>query len=136
LILVDSSAWIEFGRATGTPVDLRLTELLDSPLIVATTEPVNMEVLAGARTAAEEATLWRMLAGAHLVSFDSEVDFEAAARIYRRCRVAGITPRSMIDCMIASVAMRHRAAILANDTDFARIASVVALELDPATPTQ
>lgn len=39
----------------------------------------------------------------------------------------------MVDCMIASVALRHGAAILAHDADFARMSDVVALDLDDAS---
>jgi len=50
VILADTSAWVEYDRATGSPVDQRLDELIraDAPLVV--TEPVIMEVVAGART--------------------------------------------------------------------------------------
>jgi hypothetical protein len=36
----------------------------------------------------------------HLQRFDPAADFDAAARIYRRCRQAGVTPRGLVDCMI------------------------------------
>lgn len=133
MILVDTSAWVEYDRATGSPVHLRLRELLTSEALIATTDPVNMELLAGARSNMHEGQLRRMLRYFLVLTFEAGVDFEAAARVYRLCRREGITPRSLIDCMIASVAMRHRAAVLAQDTDFARIAEVVALDLDPAT---
>lgn len=49
MILADTSAWVEYDRATDSTADLRLAELIatDGPLMV--TEPVLMEVLAGAR---------------------------------------------------------------------------------------
>ena len=60
-------------------------------------------------------------------------DFDAAARIYRRCRAAGVTPRGLIDCLIAAVAWRHEAPLLAHDADLARIAAVIGAPLDPAS---
>jgi predicted nucleic acid-binding protein len=36
--------------------------------------------------------------------------------------------------MIAAVAQRHRAVVLAHNLDFARLARVVALDLDEACP--
>ena len=48
MILADTSAWMEFDRATGSPVDRRLTTLVGQRRSLATTEPVMMEVLAGA----------------------------------------------------------------------------------------
>ena len=48
MILVDTSAWIEFLRDTGSPVCRRMDEVLAD--MVATCDPVRMEVLAGARS--------------------------------------------------------------------------------------
>jgi predicted nucleic acid-binding protein len=55
-------------------------------------------------------------------------------KIYRTCRRAGVTPRGLIDCMIAAVAMRNNAELLAYDGDFVKLATIVSLRLDPATP--
>ena len=105
MILADTSAWVEYDRATGSDVDNRLTQLIRRGGPVAVTEPVVMEVAAGARTDAREVDLRRLLASFDLLPFDAAADFDAAARIYRRCRRGGVTPRGMVDCMIASVAM-------------------------------
>ena len=48
MILVDTSVWVEYDRATGSSFDRRLTELIATDGDVAVTEPVLMEVLAGA----------------------------------------------------------------------------------------
>lgn len=133
MILADTSAWIEYDRATGSPVDDRLTELIstDGPLMI--TEPVMMEVLAGARTDERENDLRRLLLRAGLLPFDAATDFDAAIRIYRRCRTSGITPRGMVDCMIAAVAWRSGARLLSYDVDLDRVARVVGVELDDAS---
>jgi predicted nucleic acid-binding protein len=44
-----------------------------------------------------------------------------------------VTPRGMIDCMIAAVALRHESTLLAHDADMDRVASVVEIELDEAS---
>jgi predicted nucleic acid-binding protein len=49
VILADTSAWVEFDRATGSRVERRVTELIATGGLLSTTEPVVMEVLAGAR---------------------------------------------------------------------------------------
>jgi predicted nucleic acid-binding protein len=133
MILADTSAWVEYDRATESPVDRRLTELIttDGPLMV--TEPVMMEVLAGARTDTREEDLRRLLLRAGLLHFDAATDFDAATRIYRRCRRAGVTPRGMVDCMIAAVAWRRGAALLSHDVDLDRLAQVIGIELDDAS---
>jgi predicted nucleic acid-binding protein len=91
---------------------------------LAVTEPVIMEIVAGARTDDRESDLRRLLLRFALLDFDAVADFDAAASIYRRCRRAGVTPRGMVDCMIASVALRHRATLLAADVDLNRVATV------------
>jgi len=133
LILADTSAWVEYDRATGSAVDRRMTELIRAEGPLAVTEPVLMEVMAGARDAEREADLRQLLLGFDLLPFEAVADFEAAARIYRRCRSVGVTPRGMVDCLIASVARRHEATILAHDADLARIAEVHGIALDGAT---
>jgi predicted nucleic acid-binding protein len=132
MILVDSSAWVEYDRATGSSVDTRLTRLVSDEAELAVTEPAVMEVVAGAVDDAREADLRRLLQRFELLRFDPVVDFDAAARIYRACRRVGITPRGMVDCMIASVAARHGATLLAQDADLSQIAHVVGIELDEA----
>lgn len=133
MILVDTSAWVELDRATGSRVDQRLTELIEAEAEVAVTEPVVMEVVAGARDDRREQELRRLLRRFKLLRFDAAVDFDGAARIYRRCRTAGVTPRGMLDCMIATVAQRHEASLLAHDADLARVANVISIELDDAS---
>lgn len=133
LILVDTSAWVEFDRATGSATDLRLKELIASTDSVATTEPVMMEVFAGARDDLRLDDLRRLLLRFTLLPLDPVSDFEAAARLYRRCRKSGITPRGLIDCMIGAVALRSGSTVLAHDLDFARMASAVSLALDPGS---
>jgi predicted nucleic acid-binding protein len=134
MILADTSAWVEYDRATGSTADRRLTELIAADGPVAVTEPVIMEVLAGARNDAREADLRRLLLRFHLYQFDAAADFDGAVRIYRRCRRAGVTPRGLIDCMIAAAAWRQRAALLAWDADLDRVARVIGIELDHASP--
>ena len=103
----------------------------NGPLVA--TQPVIMEVLAGARSTKRENDLRRLLLRFRLLGFDAAIDFDAAARIYRQCRSAGVTPRGMVDCMIAAVAWRHGATILAADVDLKRVAAVIGVELDPAS---
>lgn len=133
MILADTSAWVEYDRGTGSTADQRIAELIasDGPLMV--TEPVMMEVLAGARSDERENDLRRLLLRFGFVPFDAVTDFDAAARIYRRCRHAGVTPRGMVDCMIAAVANRRGLALLAWDADMVRVAEVVGIDLDRAS---
>jgi predicted nucleic acid-binding protein len=130
MILVDSSAWVEYDRATGSPTDQALTALIRSGgSDVAVTEPVLMEVLAGARRDDSAIELRRLLTSFRWIPVDAVADFEGAAGVYRSCRKAGITPRGLIDCMIANIAMRTGSELLAADADFAAMATVVPLRI-------
>ena len=129
MILADTSAWVEYDRASGGAVHHRMRDLVAGRGL-ATTEPVIMEVLAGARTDAREGDLRRLLYRVSLLRFDAATDFEGAARVYRACRRAGITPRGMVDCMIATVAWRHGATLLAADRDVLRVADVLGVPVD------
>ncbi len=133
MILVDTSAWVEYDRATGSSADRRLAELIQGDGPAAVTEPVVMEVLAGARDDQREAVLRRLLNRFELLTIDAVADFEAAARIYRRCRQSGVTPRGMVDCLIASVAWRREATLLAWDVDLDRVATVLGVPMDRAS---
>ncbi|MFZ0248526.1 MAG: PIN domain nuclease [Acidimicrobiales bacterium] len=130
MILADTSAWVEYDRGSGSRVDQRMAELIADDGALAVTEPVVMEVVAGARSDNRAADLQRLLARCHLLTFEAVADFDAASLIYRRCRRAGVTPRGLVDCMIASVALRHGAVLLAHDADLSRIASVVGVPMD------
>jgi predicted nucleic acid-binding protein len=131
VILADTSAWVEYDRATGSAVDLRLRDLIATDGPLAYTEPILMELLAGARDDQREIDLRRLLLRFRLLPFEAPTDFDGAVRVYRRCRIAGVTPRGMVDCMIATVAQRAGASLLAQDADLARVADVIGLRLDP-----
>lgn len=133
MILIDTSAWVEFDRATRSRVDRRVRALIAADAPIAVTEPVVMEVVTGARDAAREHDLRRLLSRFGLLRFDPISDFDAATRIYLACRRQGITPRGMIDCMIAAVALRTGASLLARDADLVRVAGVIGLDLDSAS---
>ncbi len=122
MILVDTSAWIEFLRASGHPAHLALKRHLAAHDPVATTEPVVMELLAGARTGREAAGLRSRLLALPLLRLQGLGDFEAAAGLYRDCRRKGDTVRRLVDCLIAAVAIRERAILLHNDRDFETLA--------------
>ena len=128
MILVDSSAWVEYLRNTGSPVCNSTREALASE--VAICDAVRMEVLAGARDESHLTSLRRLLARAVDIPIES-TDYEDAAALYRRCRRRGETPRKLIDCLIASVAIRTGTPILHSDADFDMLARHTELQPYP-----
>jgi predicted nucleic acid-binding protein len=59
---------------------------------------------------------------------DASRDFRAAAALARAVRRNGHTVRSLTDCLIASLALRHGATVWHCDEDFVRIADVAELQ--------
>lgn len=115
MILIDTSAWVEFLRDTGSPVCVEVDRLLDSDIAIC--DPVRMEVLAGSRNEVHLRDLRGLLALATVLP-TLPGDYEQAASLYRTCRQRGDTVRKLIDCLIGAVSLRHHASILHADADF------------------
>jgi predicted nucleic acid-binding protein len=129
MILVDTSAWIEYFRATGSPAAVKVRRLLsDQANQVAMCEPIAMEILSGAVDDSTHAKLEQLVNGLPSLSVDNAIDFRVAAGIYRAARRSGQTIRSLNDCLIAAVAIRHNARIVHRDADFDVIAGMTSLE--------
>ena len=129
MILLDTSAWVEFLRATGSSVHLRVRSALEQDVELASTDVVVMEVLAGARDDRDRDELRRLLYGPTLLAVEGPSDYEQAAELYRTCRRHGETPRKLTDCLIAAVAIRNDAELLHADADFLAIARHAPLRL-------
>jgi predicted nucleic acid-binding protein len=126
--IIDTSAWIEFLRNTGSTVCNSVDHLLGTDLAIC--DAISMEVLAGARDEQHLAQLRGLLARATLLSLTPE-DYEQAAALYRICRRNGETVRKLIDCLIAAVAIRSNVAVLHADADFSALARHTPLIIHP-----
>ncbi len=118
MIVVDSSAWIEFLRDTDSPVCNAVDRLLDADLAVC--DAISMEILAGARDDHHLSQLRGLINRATMLP-TTPADFDEAAALYRICRRRGETVRKLIDCLIAAVAIRTGAELLHADMDFAAL---------------
>ncbi len=116
MIFVDTSAWVEFLRDTGSEVCEQVDVLLAGEIAIC--DAISMEVLAGAKDDRHLEQLRRLLARATVVP-TSPSDFDHAASLYRSCRRKGETVRKLIDCLIATAAIKIDAPILHADADFA-----------------
>ena len=124
--MIDTSAWIEFFRATGG-LDLEQVVPLEEAV---TCLPVIQEVLQGfddqrAYAIAREAMLSLPCVEAPL----TQAVFQHAADLFRSARRAGLTVRSGVDCLIAACALRNALPVLHHDRDFALLARVAPLEV-------
>jgi predicted nucleic acid-binding protein len=122
VLLVDSSVWIFLGGRNTKAVEY-FRERLEARDTFALTELIYLEVLQGVRepeTAKKVSAYLRrqlLLAPRHALQ-----TYDATANLYRRCRAAGVTVRSTIDCLIAQMAVEYGAALLHNDRDYEHIA--------------
>ena len=81
----------------------------------------------------ETSTTWNACAACLRVRpcfLTTPADYDEAAALFRRCRREGDTLRRLIDCLIASVAIRAAAPILHSDGDFDVLARHAGLRVD------
>lgn len=131
MILPDSSAWVAYFRATGSAVGVALKSLVDVRARLVTSGLVVMEVLTGARSERDARSMRSVLGAYPLLRLRQLDDFEEAASLYRTCRAAGETIRSLSDCLIAVQAIRAGASVLHRDRDFDVIARHTELRIEP-----
>jgi predicted nucleic acid-binding protein len=123
VLVADTSAWIEYLRATGSPAHLAMRAHVGAGTVVLP-EPVKAELLVGARSNAELAALRRMLDAVSVSLVHPRDDFDAAVGLYQQCRAVGITPRGLVDCLIAAMAARAGHPLLHHDRDIGSLAAV------------
>lgn len=118
MLIIDSSVWIEVLRGR-----LSLDEIPAG--IWATTEPVLLEVLAGARDVDK---VRGRLDALPLRSVEPAIDYLHAAELFRATRHRGLTVRSLADCLIAAVALRGGDTVIHRDQDFEALRQVCDLQ--------
>ena len=124
-MIVDTSAWIEFLRGTGSRSDLALRQAFKNASPIWIPEVVYREVLQGAGNVAQFIQLQTALDElAHYVSPDAYELARCASLLYAQCRWQGITIRSTNDCLIAACAIEADVPLLHADRDFLTLASV------------
>ncbi|HLE39521.1 MAG TPA: PIN domain nuclease [Acidimicrobiia bacterium] len=132
MILVDTSAWVEYLRATGSPADRRLAGMVGrKPFAV--TDVIVAELTAGARSDADARRIRRIADSGTFYAVRPLFDYETAADVYRACRRAGAAPRSLTDCLIAAVAINNDLEVLAVGRDLETIAEHSPLRLATLT---
>jgi len=113
--MIDTSAWIEFLRDTKSSTARSVENALESDIAVS--DPIRMELLAGAKDDIHLEKLRRLLSRFTHVSACS-ADYEYASLLYRHCRQNGITVCKLVDCLIAAIAIRTETPLLHLDADF------------------
>lgn len=129
MVLIDSSVWINFYNTHDTTPALDdLVSLGDA----ATTDLIITEVLQGFRLTdlKRYRTALTDLDGCHYVPMFSKQLSIQSANNYRTLRSKGITPRSTIDVLLATLCIERGIPLLTADTtDFLPIADMLNLNL-------
>lgn len=125
-MLIDTSVLVALFKDRSGAVAGALRELLDGRAFYLT-RFTQMELLQGARDEKEWLKLSDYLADQDYLEMEEE-GWGRAARLYYDLRRQGLTVRSVIDCCIAGVALRHGVTLLHSDRDFLAIAKLRALK--------
>jgi len=129
MILLDTSALIEFLNRTGSAWDTAVETLLTSTVDIAISDITLTEVLQGIRNERDYREVRDSLLTFPILSLKDHNSYIKAADLYRKCRSKGMTIRSTVDLLIARIAIENNAELLHNDRDFEAIASVSSLKL-------
>lgn len=127
MILVDTSVWVDLLRGNGRGPEL--AKMLRSQVPLACSEPILMELLAGTRNDNEYASVRRLGTSVSWIPLDPATDFDSSAQIYAQSRRNGITPRGLLDTLIAAIALRAECKLMTSDRDFAALGTLLSLEL-------
>lgn len=130
-MIVDTSVWIEFFGASESIADRWLTERITTDSPVTVPEVVLMELLVGTTDESKAAVRRKSLQRFLITPLAPVQDVEEAAAVHRQCRRSGNTIRSLIDCLIAAMALRLDVEVAHRDRDFEVIASHCGLRTVP-----
>jgi predicted nucleic acid-binding protein len=128
-LLVDTSAWIEWLRATGSVADQVISAAFAQGYELTIAGVILQEVLQGCRIERHAGDVTRLLANCRFAEPVYPETYEHAAALYRRGRRAGRLVRGTVDCLVAALAMERDLAVLANDRDFENLHAVCGLRL-------
>ncbi len=120
-MLVDSSVWIDHYIGQNTPEVGNLRIALASGLPVFVTDIILVEVLQGFRSEKDFALASGQMLHFPRLSLDDR-GYLAAAKLSRQLRSKGVNLGSVIDVLIAQIAITHVQPLLTTDTDFKFIA--------------
>ena len=121
MVLVDTTVWIDFFGGQDSAQVKALVDLLEGSSNVCTCGIILTEVLQGIRDDEAYRKAVSSFENFLYLHMSRETFIEASA-LYRSLRRRGITVRKPVDCMIASVAMKHDVPLLHNDRDYDQIA--------------
>lgn len=132
MYLVDTSAWLDYLQERESDAAKMVREVLDRGIPFGISSVIYQELLQGTASERDFETLSEYFGTQRFYHPAEPVEsYRQAALIYFRCRRAGVTIRSTVDCLIARLAIEHELQLIHNDRDFTAMSEVIA-ELEPA----
>lgn len=128
ILLVDTSVWIDFFAGRDTQQTRIFKDVVREGADVALTGVILTEILQGVPSDSRFAALRKDLSTFRMLHPASEAAYVQAAKLYRAGRKRGVTIRSLVDCLIAAIAMEHGATVLHKDRDYERISGYAPLK--------
>lgn len=127
-MIVDTSVWIEFFRTPASSASRWVADRISDETSLVVPEVVLMELLIGTTDEHTASLRRRFLQRFTIEPLAPLRDAEDAAAIHRRCRRGGKTVRSLIDCLVAAMALRMDLTVAHRDRDFDVIATQCGLQ--------
>lgn len=128
MVMVDTSAWVEYLNGGRLRVVAKVDQCLEQDL-VAIGDLIYCEVMQGIRSPRERGQVSSLLLS--LPQFDM-VGFsiaEKSAANYRLLRSKGVTVRKTIDVLIGTFCVEHGLHIVHHDSDFDLMAKHIGLDI-------
>ena len=129
MVIVDTSIWIDFLQGRDTAGALHLEQLLDDENDLFTSGIIVQEVLIGIKDKRTRNSVKKDFE-AFITVMPSLGTHVQAAEIYDGCRKKGITVRSIVDCLVAALAIEYDLSVLQGDRGYQGISQVFPLKLE------
>ena len=117
MVLIDTSAWIDFFRGTSSAQAMAVETLIVERADICVCGVIITEILQGIRDNRQFEKTRDLLETMVFLPMNRET-FIRSAQLYRMLRKKGFTVRKPVDCMIAAVAIEHEIPLLHKDKDF------------------
>ena len=128
MVIVDTSAWIEYLNGSRSRVVTKVDKCLEQDL-VAIGDLIYCEIMQGIRSPRDRSQVSSLLLSLpqfDMVGFDIA---EKSAANYRLLRSKGVTVRKTIDVLIGTFCAEHGLQIVHHDSDFDLMAKHIGLDI-------
>ncbi|HHW02351.1 MAG TPA: PIN domain nuclease [Thermoanaerobacterales bacterium] len=126
MVLVDTSVLISYFKGVNNNSTEKFQYILSNNIPFGINNFIYQELLQGTASEKDFNKLKEYLDTQRFYELrHGKKSYEEAAKMYFRCRKAGITVRSTIDLLIAQTAIENDLLLLHDDMDFYNIADVI-----------